>query len=56
MSESSRLAYGLDECSKMLGVTRRHLADLVREGKLESFKLGRRVLIPAHVVEKLVGL
>ncbi len=50
-----RLTYSVPEAARLLGVSPRHLYDLVHDGEVRSIRLGRRVLIPCHVLDSLVG-
>lgn len=51
-----RAAYGQSEASRLLGgVTRQHLANMEKAGKLRTVRLGRRVLIPATEIARLLG-
>ncbi len=49
-----RMAYGIDEAAAALGVSRRHVYDLIARGELRSVKAGRRRLIPRTELERLL--
>lgn len=51
-----RAAYGQTEAAQLLGVTRQHLANMERLGQLRVVRLGRRVLIPADEINRLMGV
>ncbi|WP_372733574.1 helix-turn-helix domain-containing protein [Nocardioides sp.] len=55
----TRLLHDLDEAADLLSISRRVVDRLVRDGDLDSVKLGRRRLIPHDAlqayVEKLVA-
>lgn len=53
-SPSRKLAYSLDEASHQLSISRRHLYDLLNEGKVRSSKLGARRVIPHSELERLL--
>lgn len=59
MSEASapveRLSYRLVEASKMLGVAKSTLHDMLRRGELRSVRLGRVVLIPRAELDRLLS-
>lgn len=50
-----RLAFSLTETAAMLGCTRQHLANMVHAGEIRVAKLGRRVLVPAAELSRLLG-
>lgn len=50
----ARFAYSMAEAAEALGVSRPYVYTLLAEGKLQSFQLGRRRLIPANSLESLV--
>lgn len=51
-----RHAYSLDEAAQSLGISRRTVYELMDAGKLSTVKLGRRRLVPARELERLVAL
>ncbi len=50
-----RTAYSLDEAAQSLGLSRRTLYDLMDRGQLTTVKLGKRRLVPAAELERLVA-
>lgn len=50
-----RTAYSLDEAARSLGLSRRTLYDLMDRGQLATVKLGKRRLVPATELERLVS-
>lgn len=44
----------IKDAAKALGLGRTSIYALIKEGKLESFKLGRRTLIKAESIRRLV--
>ncbi|MGH9151160.1 MAG: helix-turn-helix domain-containing protein [Acidimicrobiales bacterium] len=54
-AEVERLAYSPAEIAHALGCTRQHIQNLIGRGELPSVKLGRKRLIPRHVVDELLG-
>jgi excisionase family DNA binding protein len=49
-----RLAYSVEEACRMTTLSRATLGKLVRDGKLKTRKVGRRKLIVAESLEKLI--
>ena len=49
-----RLCVTVPEAAKMLGISRNFAYQLVREGKLPSIRLGKRILIPIAALEKML--
>lgn len=43
-----------EDAAKLVGVSRSTLFNLLREGKLRSFKIGRRRLVSRHELERFV--
>jgi excisionase family DNA binding protein len=50
-----RLAYSLSEASAATSLSRRALEYLIEAGKLKRVKLGRRVVISAQELERLIS-
>lgn len=50
-----RLAYSIDEAGQALGVTGRHIRNLIERGEIRSVRLGRRRVIPAEVLRELLA-
>ena len=49
-----RLCVTVPEAAAMLGISRNFAYQLVREGKLPSIRLGKRILIPRVALEKML--
>lgn len=49
--EVPRLGYSVDEAAAALGIGRSTLYRLIRDGRLRTLRLGRRVLITATELE-----
>jgi len=56
ITAGERLAYSPSEVAAALGCTRQHIQNLIRRGELRSVKLGRRRVIPRHVLTDLLGI
>ena len=48
--------YTVAEAARMLGISRAHGYDLVASGELAHVRLGRRVVIPVRVIERLLDV
>ena len=44
-----------EEATRVLGIGRTFVYQLLATGKLESFKLGRRRLVPIDAIERLIA-
>lgn len=51
----TRKAYSVEEVAEMLGVGRTHAYAMVKSGELPSVRLGRRLLVPAAALDKLLA-
>jgi single-strand DNA-binding protein len=49
------LAYTVEETAYLLGISRTRAYESVRAGQLRTIQLGRRLLVPAAVIEELLG-
>lgn len=49
-----RVAYSLNEAAQSLGLSRRTLYELMDAGTLQTVKLGKRRLVPAQELARLV--
>lgn len=50
-----KLAYSINETAQALSLGRTSIYAMIGDGRLEAFKLGRRTLIKADSVRRLVG-
>jgi excisionase family DNA binding protein len=53
--EIERLAYGVAEAAKALGISYRALYTLIKSGHLRAVRVGRRIIIPKSALEELLG-
>lgn len=53
---SAPLAYSIKEASRATSLGRSRLYQLIAAGQLEAVKVGKRTLIPAHALHKLLGV
>lgn len=49
------LAYSIKEAAHELGICERLMRDLVRESKIRSVQIGRRIVIPHTELERLLA-
>jgi excisionase family DNA binding protein len=54
-TEIERLAYGVSEAAKALGISYRALYTLIKSGHLRAVRVGRRIIIPKSALEELLG-
>lgn len=50
-----RLVWTVAEAGRLLGISRAHAYELVARGELPHLRLGRRVVVPKHVIEVLLA-
>jgi excisionase family DNA binding protein len=46
----------VSDAARLLGISRTHAYELVTRGELAHVRLGRRIVIPKHALERLLGL
>lgn len=49
-----QLAYSINETAKALSLGRTSVYALIGDGRLEAFKLGRRTLVKAESIRRLI--
>ena len=49
-----RLAYSVNDIAKALGVSNQHIFNMIKQGEIKKFKLGRRTLISVKEFNKLI--
>lgn len=49
-----RLAYSINETARALSLGRTSIYALIADGRLDAFKLGRRTLIRAESIKRLI--
>ncbi len=50
------LVLTVPEAARLLGISRTHAYGLVSRGELVHVRLGRRIVVPRHAVEALLGV
>lgn len=51
---TEQLAYSISETARALSLGRTSIYVLINEGRLETFKLGRRTLVKAASIRRLI--
>ncbi|HXG36554.1 MAG TPA: helix-turn-helix domain-containing protein [Dehalococcoidia bacterium] len=51
---SERLAYTVADAAKALGVGEKAVYELIHQGQLRSIKVGRRMILPRHELERFL--
>ena len=49
-----RLAYSINDTAKALSLGRTSIYAMIADGRLEAFKMGRRTLIKAESIRRLI--
>jgi excisionase family DNA binding protein len=52
--DMERLAYSINDTAKTLSLGRTSIYAMIADGRLDAFKLGRRTLIRAESIRRLV--
>ena len=55
-SERTAMVVTVPEAALLLGISRTHAYELVARGALAHLRLGRRIVIPKHEIETMLGL
>jgi excisionase family DNA binding protein len=51
-----RRVWSVDEAAQLLGVSRAHAYELVARNELPHVRLGRRIVVPKHVIDALLAV
>ena len=51
-----RLTYSVEQAAALLGISRGKAYECIRTGKLHAVPLGRRLVVPAHALDGLLGI
>jgi excisionase family DNA binding protein len=54
--EELSLVLTVPEAARLLGISRTHAYGLVSRGELFHVRLGRRIVVPRHALEALLGV
>jgi excisionase family DNA binding protein len=55
MAQDSKRVFTVEEVAVELRISRASCYEMVRSGKIPSIRLGRRILVPADALEKLLS-
>lgn len=55
-AQTARLAYSINAAAAEIDISPRMLRGLISEGKLRATRIGRRLLVPAAELEKLIAV
>ena len=55
-SDRTAMVVTVPEAARLLGISRTHAYELVARGELAHLRLGRRIVIPKHAIETMLGL
>jgi excisionase family DNA binding protein len=53
--DNTKLAYSIAEAASAISIGRSKLYELIAEGRLETRKIGKRTVIPAASLHRLLG-
>lgn len=54
VAAQERRAFSVSEAAAMLGLHRQTVAAAIRRGEIPAVRLGRKVLVPSAVIERLL--
>lgn len=54
--DRSAMVVTVSEAAQLLRISRTHAYELVARGELAHVRLGRRIVIPKHALDTLLGL
>ena len=55
-SDRTALVLTVPQAAHLLGISRTHAYELVARGELAHVRLGRRIVVPRHALETLLGM
>jgi excisionase family DNA binding protein len=55
-TDPTAMVLTVTEAARLLGISRTHAYELVARGELAHVRLGRRIVVPKHALEALLGL
>jgi excisionase family DNA binding protein len=55
MEEKERVCFSRDEVARRLGVSRDSVVRAIAKGKIKVVRFGRRILVPASELERLIA-
>jgi excisionase family DNA binding protein len=54
--DQKSLVVSVPEAARLLGISRTHAYELVTRGELTHVRLGRRIVVPKHAIDTLLGV
>jgi excisionase family DNA binding protein len=54
-SAEERLVWSVEEAARLLGISRAHAYELVARRELPHLRLGRRLVVPKHALDDMLG-
>jgi excisionase family DNA binding protein len=54
--ESERRTYKIEEAGRLLGIGRNQAYEAARRGDLPTIRIGKRLLVPKAVLDRMLGL
>lgn len=55
-NDRARRVWSVEEAAQLLGVSRAHAYELVARNELPHVRLGRRIVVPKHVIDELLAV
>lgn len=55
MTPEQKVTYTVPEAARLLGISRNSLYDAASRGEIPTLKLGRRLLVPAAALARMLG-
>jgi excisionase family DNA binding protein len=55
-AERGELVWSVDGTARRLGISRAHTYEPIARHELPSLRLGRRIVVPRHAIESMLGL
>src|SRR6266516_368658 len=55
MGKSTRHTLTVIEAARLLGISRNSAYEAVRQGEIPSVRIGRRIIVPLHALDQLLG-
>jgi excisionase family DNA binding protein len=56
MDHQERRVWSVEEVADLLGISRAHAYELVARNEIPHLRLGRRIVVPKHVLEDLLSM
>lgn len=56
VADRTTMVVTVPDAARLLGISRAHAYELVTRGELPHVRLGRRIVVPKHAIDMLLGL